>query len=109
MLINSKVCPASFQISQLKQISLNQILDILEENDFIELIHKKSKNRFYRFNDEAIHMMICQIRPFGDFKNKLHTAYVNYHSNTNHIDFFTKFSAKNDLKFLKKQLMLKDK
>jgi hypothetical protein len=39
MLINSKVCPKYFQISQVKQISLFQILDVLEEGDFIEMIH----------------------------------------------------------------------
>jgi hypothetical protein len=47
--------------------------------------------------------------PFGDFKSKIHQAYVQYHSNVNHVDYFTNFDPKIDLKFLQKQVMLKNK
>jgi len=45
ILKDSGLCPQQFQAG----VSLNNILDILEENDFIEMIDQKGEERCYRF------------------------------------------------------------
>lgn len=61
LLLDSGVCPQVFQSSQLMKISLFKLLELLEEHDFIELIHEQQVktstgemsevvNRAYRFN-----------------------------------------------------------
>lgn len=87
LLLNSGICPPFFQQSQLQKISLFKILDLLEENDFIELIHEETVrqknadrnlltndnvNRFYRFNHTFLSTQIAQMMPFNVFKKRIH-------------------------------------
>ena len=54
MLMDSGACPPVFTLSKTYQVSLFEILDILEENDLIEMIYERRGNRFYRFNHESL-------------------------------------------------------
>jgi len=64
MLIESGICPLTFKYSALNQASIFKILDILEENDFIEMIHEQKGNRFYRFNHDFLKDAISLMIPF---------------------------------------------
>lgn len=72
MLVDSGTCPPVFSLSKTYQVSLFEILDILEENDLIEMIYEWRDNRFYRFNHEALQNIIQYIMPFKGAKKRHH-------------------------------------
>ena len=117
LLLGSGVCPPVFQQSQLSKIALFKILDLLEENDFIEMIHEdqlKSKrsdgpdervNRVYRFNHTFLSTYAAQMMPFDEFKKKIHRMLADYHRNNAHLDLVTDYKQSNDLKLLTRQYL----
>ena len=58
-LIDSGVCPPSFQTNSSQNITLFKILEILEENDFIEMIVDEEINRTYRFNHIFLQIVLA--------------------------------------------------
>jgi hypothetical protein len=79
MLIQSKLSPPIFNITSNNYVTLYQILDILEDNDFIELINEYDDNRFYRFNHYFLLNIVNFITPHVDFKKDIFQKISQYY------------------------------
>lgn len=107
--MDSGACPPVFTLSKTHQVSLFEILDILEENDLIEMIYEWRGNRFYRFNHESLQNIIQYIMPFKGAKKRHHQTFAEYHQNLSKVNFLSNFSEEEVLRMLIRQLMLKSK
>ena len=66
----------------MERLPLNRILDILEENDFIEMFDELGEERCYRFNHTFLNSTLSQMMPFQAFKWRIHAALAEYYRNT---------------------------
>jgi hypothetical protein len=60
-------------------ISLNKVLDILEEHDFIEQIDQLGDERSYRFTHHFMNNTLTSTLPFPSFKQNIHEALTEFH------------------------------
>lgn len=77
----SGLCPAQFWLGQFSTFPLTSVLDILEENDFIEMIDAVGDDRCYRFNHKFLRTAICQSTPYNQFRKRFHTLLALYFEN----------------------------
>lgn len=95
MLTNSGLCPPVFQNAKMARIQLPQVLEILEEVDFIEMIDEQvdaarnSTVKYYRFTHEFMQNIVSAMVPFTAFKQQVHATLAFYHMSNAHLDVIT--------------------
>lgn len=79
------------------------ILDVLEDNDFIEMIDEHLGERCYRFNHAFLTSTLSHMMPFREFKYQVHSKLTEFHKLSNFR------SPESTLEQLLQQLLLQHK
>ena len=78
------------------------MLDVLEDNDFIEMIDEQQGERCYRFNHAFLTSTLSHMVPFRGYKRAIHSALAEFHKASS---FHSRDSG---LKHLLRQLLLQN-